>query len=237
MNDFENNSDCNARFYNNVIRHDVTTSVVNVWMATLPGCTDYVFNNVIYDTGQGNVLDIAPVEGCGTSNCGPSGTIYVLNNTVEAGSDSTGPAAYVAGCASSYVSCVVANNYQISSTQSMTGCPASNCSAQDNKFQTLAAAKLLGYTLSEPYAFSPSASGGILSGAGYNYTALCSVDSDVAYLCNDTTFAVSYNSSTHTASAPARATIGRPSNGAWDVGAYQFSGMPAPPTGLAATVN
>jgi hypothetical protein len=236
MNDFENNSDCNARFYNNVIRHDVTTSVVNLWIATSPGCADYVFNNVIYDTAQANIVDIAPVEGCATSNCGPSGTIYVLNNTVEAGPDS-GPAGYIVGCASSYGSCVVANNYQISSIQSIAGCPASNCSVQDNKFQPQAAASLLGYTLSEPYAFLPTAAGGPLSGAGNNYSALCSVDSDLANLCQDTTFGVSYNSSAHTAGAAARSTSGRPASGAWDVGAYEFSGIPGAPTGLTAAVN
>jgi hypothetical protein len=220
MNGFENNSNCNARIYNNVIHGSVTTSVVMFWFATMDGCTDYVFNNVIYDTGQGNVLNVAPIQGCGTADCGPQGTAYVINNTVEAGPDS-GPNARISGCDSHYAACILGNNHQISSTLNIESCPGINCTVASNVFQSKATANAQGYTIAQQYVFSPTSADDATVTAGYNYTALCSIDAHMANLCMDTTFGVTYDAVNHMAVAPARPTLARPTTGAWDVGAYR----------------
>jgi hypothetical protein len=112
--------------------------------------------------------------------------------------------------------------------------------------QTKSAANAQGYSMGETDTFSPTLVTNSTVGAGLNETALCTaistINATAGTAClSDTTYGVSYNSTNHTVSWPARTPIARPTVGPWDVGAYQFnastSGQPNPPTGLAATVN
>ena len=45
------------------------------------------------------------------------------------------------------------------------------------------------------------------------------------FTTNDSTYACTYNTSNHTMTCPARSSLSRPSAGAWDVGAYQFTSL------------
>jgi hypothetical protein len=107
-----------------------------------------------------------------------------------------------------------------------------------------------GYTSSETYAYSPSASSNSTVGAGTNqtgtYCAALLGSSDpilqaAGTACkSDTGYACTYNSSNHTVTCPGRTPIARPSSGAWDIGAYQFTGAITnvnPPTAFTATVK
>jgi hypothetical protein len=97
---------------------------------------------------------------------------------------------------------------------------------------------------------SPTAKSNSTVGAGNNYQAYCTalagyssepaIGTDAANACKyGTTDGCSYDAGTHTMNCPAQTIIARPTSGAWDVGAYQFSGAsaPNPPTGLTATVQ
>lgn len=237
MNALENNSDCNARIYNNVFRHWNSTSVVGLWVAPSSGCTDYVFNNVVYDTANANMWLMEPNEGCSGGCNGPFGTVYNLNNTVEAGPDATGPSGEMTPANPAYSGTSLAtNNHQISSTLSFINCPASNCSATTNTFQSQATANGQGYVGSSFFAFSPTASTGATVSSGSNYTSYCSIDADLVHLCSDTTYGVAYDSTNHSITGQGRSPSSRPASGAWDRGAYQYVTGPNPPTSLTAAV-
>ncbi|HEY3128375.1 MAG TPA: hypothetical protein VGL91_02880 [Acidobacteriota bacterium] len=213
-NGFENNSDpCNGLlFYNNVIRHVVPG--VTVWVAPQKGCAPtYVFNNVIYDTTAGNVMDIADAL------TNPGGSIYVLNNTIECGPD--GNATYSClNCPASYTACTLRNNHLITGNLTpILNLGASNLTTGNNVIQTQAVANGQSYVAGSN--FSPTAGNGSTVLAGLNVTGLCS--GNVAALCTDTTLAGTRNA------------LPRPASGAWDAGAYQFVGAPAPPKNLRIT--
>jgi hypothetical protein len=61
------------------------------------------------------------------------------------------------------------------------------------------------------------------------------------FVTNDASYACTYDTTFHSVSCPARASLTRPSTGNWDVGAYQFgtttSSSPQPPTGLTVVVH
>jgi hypothetical protein len=110
--------------------------------------------------------------------------------------------------------------------------------------QTQSIANGQGYAYARASAFAPTSSSGATVGAGVNKTGLCNSMPDplAAAACRkDTTGAVTYNTINHTAVCCARTPNARPSSGAWDVGAYEFSGAsgnaPQPPSGLVANVQ
>ena len=97
------------------------------------------------------------------------------------------------------------------------------------------------YTSGETYAYSPVASANSTVGAGTNeYSGYCAALSTAgltaaATACeSDTTYACTYNTSNHTVTCPTRTVNARPASGAWDVGAYEFTGgsTPSPPTNV-----
>lgn len=234
-NGFENNSDpCSGLlFYNNVIRH--TKAGVNIWMAPQNGCAPtYAWDNVVYDTMAGNVWDNA------AALTNPNGTLIMFNNTIECGLDGNANQNCV-GCSSAYQSCTIQNNFFITSSQAIAMC-GNNCTASNNLIETQAAANSQGYSASETYGFSPSATSSPTVGKGLSLSSLTLsnlMNSILAVPSIDTTFACSYSASSHTAVCPGRTAGSR--GGTWDIGAYQYAsntaGQPLPPTGLAATVN
>jgi hypothetical protein len=96
-NAFENNGDpeCGAlvcNVCNNVIRNTTPANPVNFWIvprnvpaATPDTCTDYVFNNVLYNLGDANFWDLGPSLQSGQTQ---DGRVVAFNNTVEFGADS-----------------------------------------------------------------------------------------------------------------------------------------------------
>jgi hypothetical protein len=236
-------------FYNNVFRHMSEGQIgsageVCIWLKPTVGYTDFWFNNVLYDPGNTEFF----IVGQNNSN---QGTIDFFNNVFQS-TGSTG----VVGCSATGNSdpYVAANNLYVTDTSAY----ASDCAGQGtdttNLTMTNATATADGYTASETYAyFPPSASSPTVS-AGTNEgtvsSAFCSAlstaaNSDstlspAATAClNDTTYACTYNSSSHTVTCPARTIVARPSNGKWDIGAYEDapSGPLQPPTDVQATAH
>jgi hypothetical protein len=253
-NGFEDNADAGIYFYNNVITGE--SDGLALWIAPEPNHTATMWNNVIYNIHNNQVLDMAPpvynpsfCSSGKTSNgyCNTAGTYIFQNNTVECGDDS---AQYdgcqsnigVIGSGSTATSFIYQNNHFISASTA-SGCykgsgAASSCTFDtSNVVQTLSTANSQGYNSSEPYAFSPSASGNATVGAGSNL--MSAATGNLASLASDTTYSCTMGSGTE-ASCPAETPAPRPSSGSWDAGAYLYSSSsqkPAPPSGLAAQVN
>jgi len=238
-------------FYNNVTVNGLPglDGGVSVWQTPLAGGTSYAFNNVSPNGAniQGTLL------WCGEFFMGGAGggTCTWFNNTVECGPNSdpakacfrvgsgqSGP--LIAGVEEYNTHAVGSATVNAISHECTSACPVTTANLVP---QTEAVASAQGYSIAQPYAFSPTASGNATVGAGENLTSLCAtisgIDAGAGTAClSDTTYAVSYNTSNHTVSYPARTPVARPATGAWDVGAYQFAnGQPSPPTGLSAAVN
>jgi hypothetical protein len=236
----------NVLVYNNVIQHTTCPGSVTLWLGGL-SCGAYngfVFNNVVWDTQNGNVVNPpGQVGGCATLR-----TWNVFNNTVECGPDS-GPSATCfsdsgdVGQADNAIMNFINDQWITSSNP--TSCAAVTCNTITALTQSQSAASAQGYSSSEPYAFAPpsgcSASGCSTIQAGTLELALCAtltaVNSAAALACqNDTGYAVSYNTTNHTVTVPGRTTNPR-SGSAWDIGAYQNGKSPAAPVKLQTTVT
>jgi hypothetical protein len=242
---------CNARVYNNVVRHTYLPAksqegynLVNYGIPTNYGCTSYVFNNIGFNMPVANGFTVF----YNPATAAAQGTQYVYNNTVECGPDAgSGPTgACVSGIACAvrpYTACIINNNHFITSVTPpvVINCGANCTNGANFVTQSKAAANAQGYSAAQSYAFSPTASGNATVAAGANLTSVCSGDGHLANLCKDTTYAVTYDAVNHVAVAPTRVPAGRPSSGAWDVGAYQYSGTvgskPQPPAALTAIVR
>ena len=240
-NGIEINASYNVTISNNNIGH-LGAGVLGIWCAPDQTYSCTIFNNVLYDTDTGNVLDLAaPVanNGCANSGtyCSKGGSAALYNNTVQCGPNSNPNAVCVAGINAAISGVALENNYFITNQASPNnGVWATNgvtpTETTDLK-QLPATATSQGYAVTETYPFSP-VSGGSTVGAGTNLTSLCSGNQTT--LCNDTTLGVIYNTTTHTVITPNRTPKAR-SNGPWDIGAYSYaSGSTGvlPPTNLTA---
>jgi len=241
-------------FYNIVLRHLWYTGYneVTFWTDPQAGITDYEFNFLMYDicptsnsancTSNGNFY--VAVNPLGSSTMG---TVNIFNQTWVPNFSGIG----VGGPTSPSGTINWYNNHCI-----MPGVttPASCYSVGNTTMnyltdimQTPAAATAQGYTASETYAYSPTASNNATVRAGTNEEAFCSAltgSSDLllqaaGQACqNGTTFACAYNTSTHAVTCPAQAPSPRPSTGKWDIGAYQNTGGALmPPTNVKATAH
>jgi hypothetical protein len=224
-NALEENYSGNTTVYNNIFRH-IGSGSLTLWLAPDSGSTAYVFNNVIYDTDTGNVLDFAA-----SLKTSPSGSIVFWNNTVECGQDSN-PNAVCAGGINSQISAVtLQNNHFITNAASYWATNGVTPTQVSNLFQTKSAAASQGYTSSEAYAFSPTAAYPTDStpGKGTSAAALCAA-SGVSACNNDTAYGVIYNTANHTVASPGRQSL------AWksppDIGAYSFGPALGNPTSL-----
>ena len=251
----------NVLIYNNVVRHIKfagSGGAVKLWLqgnnpcmkgptitAPLNSCVSYAFNNVVYDSLPGNMVNT------GAHFRDNYGTWYIFNNTFACGTNSTpgfcsiGDAGNAQrGVASGGSMALHAmNNHWISTNKSSLCCrgPAGfgssgscysfTCTESNGRYHTVGAAKKNGYNDAGTYAFEPTKSSGSTVGAGASLDALCTtvsaIDVSAGTACaNDTTYACNYDSTTHTVSCPTRTPVKRPA-GAWDVGAYQFGSTPA----------
>ncbi len=235
----ENGSETNfsvgtALFYNNVIAH--IYHGLAIWVAPESGYTQYVYNNVVYDITTTNVFDIAD------SLVNPSGSVVLYNNTMFCGAEGNPSFICAANIASSIQSVTLNNNHWITNANTPNnGVWSKNGSTQitqaNDVKQDYATATSQGYTSKQTAPFSPTSSTDSTVGAGQNLSSLCAT---LTGLCSDATLGVSYNSSKHTVTYPARAPNTRPGSGSWDSGAYLFAGggdKPAPPVGLQTDVH
>ncbi len=217
-NGFEFNSEWagNNTVYNNVIANN--TVAVTAWVN--PNATDYYYNNVVYNNAS-QPWDIDSSSG---------GTMYFYNNTfADAGSGGIGKSGSWKG--------IMSGNLLINT--SINGTPTSQA---NSVVMTDAQASTAGLTTSNNYApGNATCSGASLCpvAAGAALTSACSAAG--AALCSGTTAACAYSGGSMT--CPAVAAVARPSIGAWDVGAFQYSSTvttptgPQPPTGVTATVH
>lgn len=217
----------NVTIYNNVIRH-LGNGALAIWCGIDFGHTCYMFNNVVYDTQPGNILDLA----YSLLSSSQGGSWVLWNNTIECGPDSNPNAVCASGIPLGATSATFQNNQFITNSGSYWS--GLTPILTKNILQTKSAANGQGYTSSETYAFSPSAAypTDATPGQGSSAASFCSASGVNA--CNsDTTYGVAYNTTNHTVSSP-----GRPTN-AWssppDVGAYSYSKAPAPPQNVQGT--
>lgn len=228
-NSFEGSNHCNMvewvgggtyYFYDNVL-HDVECRGGEAYMAGNDGETDYVWNNVFYNLnlGQGPNFPQQPIK---------SGTVsmYWWNNTIVA---NTGLSCfYNSGQGTApFANLVVQNTHCITKASRVVGgLSANNLVTTPNTLMTPTTATRQGYTSSEVYAHSPingcTPSTCNTMGAGTNLTSTCL--GNVAGLCTDTTYACTQQTINRVVQSvcPARTTKSRPSNGAWDSGAYHL---------------
>jgi len=233
-----------AYAYNNVIRHAGCSGGVVMFIlsnTTCSNCSTYEFNNILYDN------DISSGGGPGNGTHTPTGIYYDFNNTAQteaAPCAGNGDPLNNTGLATSDYG----NFHCISSQATLCLTTSAVCNNQGgNLQQTLSAANSAGYTSSEAYAYFPSASSSPTVGAGTNNSSLCSTiassNAAAGTACKSDTTYPEYDSVNHVVTM--RAANSRPTSGAWDTGAYQFSGSSsggggtsiAPPTNLAAQVQ
>ena len=225
-NGFENNHCQSPCFiYNNVISGVDPNAGVTFWDSP-NGSYDWIFNNVIVNTTNGNVMDTLT----GTGAQAGGGFVQVFNNTVECGQDSAPPANQCSGDSNSAsAASYFLNNHFVTSYTPLP--PLSWWGTQSNNVtQTKSVANGQGYTLAGAggFAFSPT-SGGSTIGAGANEQAKCTtiaaLNAAAGLACkSDTTYGVSYNATNHTVVSPGRTPVARPLSAAWDSSAYQYSG-------------
>jgi hypothetical protein len=202
--------------YNNVVRNvsALASGAEVIWISSngnCTGCVSYAYNNIIYNSGRGlDFGDHPPSTG---------GTLNFYNNTIEAdgatcvGNGETPPRSIV-----NYE-----NNHCINASAVCNTVGVTCNNLGNNLSQTTAQAdansspKFDQYTASNM--FSSVASTNSTVGLGINLTSLCS--GIVAPLCSDTSYAT-YNTTNHT--VVMRSVNSRPGSGAWDIGAYQYSG-------------
>lgn len=240
-------------FYNNVVGHDTagTGGDVKLQFAVNSTYPWYVFNNVIYDQGSGNQLNWG-----GTGVTLPTGSQYFFNNVFEAATSSDIP--------SCYSGMTYTNNQIVAEGGNYFGGPG-GCTKTSNIGMSHATAISQGYmaagtgtsgnnqnttcandtTPCAPTSGTSSTVGAGTNLQGYCTTLLNSTDGIVVragQACqNGTTSSCAYNTSARTISCPREPVALRPASGAWDVGAYQFSGSvtggPQPPTSFQGVVE
>jgi hypothetical protein len=227
-------------FYNNILRHNGVN--VTYW----PQFSNaYEFNNVFFDNSivqAGNCFMQSPL---GFSSGLGSATANIFNNTI----DSTCTFNFYPGNGSTPTWSGPSNwqnnhlvGFSSSSVQGISSCPnPASCSFNDNGneiFEAEGTANGQGYTVADNYA--PGSSSGATVGAGSNASTVCNAmaNSLGKAACQNGIAGVTYDAVNHM--AVANQPVSRPSSGAWDVGAYQFSSStnaPLPPVGLKAKIQ
>jgi hypothetical protein len=210
--------------YNNLVRH--VSTAVTFWVCPSGSNNDYYFNNVMYDVAS-QMWDFDK----GSAVCGGGGTGNFVNNTFVGGQIG------VSGTWNSRFD----SNHMINS--SALGSP---LTLVNQIVATEAAAASYGYSATSSYAPTSENCNGNASASGCpidrgtNLTSVCNAIGGTvgASLCKDTTLGPNYNAVTHRVNGTVRAPVSRPSTGAWDAGAFQYSSQttpaPNPPTGLTA---
>jgi hypothetical protein len=203
--------------YNNVI-HDTLAGVVMEGEPCWNGGngTYYIYNNLVYNgslnAGGGGMIDISNEGGSGSS----CGTAYIYNNTTE--TQTTNGIRITGGQSSTpLANIVVQNNHNIGAGVEVDGVSPVSLTNTNNLLMSESTATSQGYVLGNQYA--PTSGSDSTVGAGLNLTSSCAASR--SSLCSDPL------------------SVARPSSGAWDVGAYEFSrlisGVPSPPANLTAT--
>jgi hypothetical protein len=221
-NALEENFSQTTTVYNNVFAH-IGSGALTMWIAPDSGYTAYVFNNVVYDTDVGNVIDLAA-----SLKTSPSGNVDFWNNTVECGQDSNPDAVCVANINSQITSVTLQNNHFITNAGSYWSTKGPTPTLATNVLQTKSQANGQGYSSSETFAFSPSSAypTDATPGQGTAASTLFTASAVAATVySNDTAYGLVYNTANHTVTPPGRISV--PWKTPPDVGAYSY-GVTAP---------
>src|SRR4029077_13899624 len=209
-------------FYNNVWHDCTAVGILTQGAAPSSGIEiDYLWNNVAY-VGSVSSPPI-PMQFDSVSSSNSRSEIHAWNNPIVGGSRDVCMRTIGRGNGNFGV-IDIENNHCISDVGMITlGTNANTYKNTNNVLMDTSAAASQGYTSSETYAYSPTSGSSGTVGAGTNLSGLAS--GNAATLDKDITY------------AGVRPTNSRPSSGAWDAGAYQFSssgasGAPAPPTNV-----
>jgi len=234
--------------YNNVFRHienNVTSGGgVALWFGPTSGATDYIFNNVMYDVGPLEYLNVG-----GTALTVVRGNYVFFNNTWQSNANQP-----ILRCENYTIGTVAdVNNHYIDDDSSYILGPCSTLTTTTPLAQTNAQADANvsmhfdQYSASEPQGYSPVASTNSTVIAGTNvYSSMCGALGAAGLTAaqtaceSNTTYACSYAGNGAPPVCPAGTVNVRPSSAAWDAGAYEFNAQnppPNPPTGLSAVVN
>lgn len=244
---FNENSSSTDVVYNNVLRHIDTTGATGtpvIWPNPPSSTTIYIFNNLIYDVGSVEYLNIG--------NSGSTyGSHYVFNNTFQTNVSQT-----IFNCQFlSGGSLYDTNNHTIDDGAVYTS-PCNNKTTTTDVTLTNAQANANSsaafnqYNASEAYAYSPVVSTNSTVATGTNLQSYCSALStaaasdaalsDAASACkNATPFRCGYIVSTHSVSCltPTPTAVARPAGANWNIGAYELPATsPSRPTNPAAAV-
>jgi hypothetical protein len=209
-------------FYNNVWHDCTAVGILTQGAASSSGIEkDYLWNNVAYVGSVSGPPIPFQFDSVSTSN--GSSEVHAWNNTIDAGSG--GVCMRTVGRGNGNFGALdIRNNHCISDVGTISLGPSGNTYLNTNNvLMSTATAASQGYTSSEIYAYSPTAATDGTVGAGINLANL--VSSVFSTLSTDTSY------------GGIRLSKSRPSIGAWDAGAYEFSssgtsGAPAPPTNL-----
>jgi hypothetical protein len=218
---WQDNGSCNATFYNNVFHNTATGAQIS--MGPVSGCTDYAFNNVIYNMATTNGFAQGPGA---VQNSG--GLSVLFNNSIEGGTwTRKKPYGACFRIESSLATATIENTQCITSDSSIYFTDGASPLLRANQKLSLHAASLQGYSTGETYAFAPPSTTGKTVGHGANQQTSCKdiavIDAAAGLACqSDTTYAVGYDTATHSVIIPGRIIVPRPLTGKWDVGAYQF---------------
>jgi hypothetical protein len=239
INEVGNITGGNTYFYNNIVRHTHVTEDLYITV----GATAYFFNNVLWDN-MNYFADIAPTN-CiifGAVSSSGSQTAYIYNNTVDGpncnATFSSTNSPNMAWNGTAYFQ----NNHLIGFTNLAgfyhidSGAAATIKDNGNELFQTESVANAQGYVTGNNYA---PAAGGATIGAGASASSQCVAFSTDSELCGGTSDGASEQSGSGGQIAVTPAIPMNPRQTAWDIGAYQFSGVtpPSPPTGLSAIVE
>jgi hypothetical protein len=220
---------------NNIFRHVANAQTVVIQVDPCNGGTDVIWNNLIYDTPGSNVLGIAVNDVC--SNWSNS-SFKFLNNVVQSGVGTCVSIGKPGTSSPSFASQLIENNLCINDAGTVfTTTLGTNPVNDHNALRSTVQATADGFTAGELFAYSPTNVNSVTVAKGINLSSLCT--GELLSLCSDATYGASYNSIDHVAITGARASNGRPANGAWDIGAYQFLATQSvnPPNSLQAMVR
>jgi hypothetical protein len=220
---FESNGDNQLLVYNNVIRTNNGIGSVDLQMSPNAGTTSYAFNNVLVDL-EGNNME---------ESYQAAGTSIFFNNTAEGGQDSGTPSG-VCGRNLSSTGPVSTINQHCITTQTGSGWWSGTATLTTPTVHSKATAArgTQRYTSRSAYSFQPTVGTGSTIGNGTNETSLCvaitAIDATAGAACQrDTTYGVTYNTTSHSITGPGRSsTNARPTSANWDIGAFQFSAPP-----------
>lgn len=201
-------------FYNNIFRHIAVMSNSGIWFFPPSGQTDYMFNTVSYDDGVGG-----PDNFMLNQTGGPGGgNLTVFNSTFQ------GASVFRNDLGGGTLTSI--NNQYVSTPATAANVFATPGSVPETTdvFMTDATAATQGYANGNDYA--PTLGTNSTVGAGTNRVSFCNSLSDTvakASCLSGTTNGCVYVTASHTVSCPDLVAVARPTSGAWDAAAYQFS--------------